>query len=120
MEKEFTCVVCPVGCTLRVREAENGVISVTGNRCKRGVEYGINEWTDPRRMVTSTVRVLGGRECVTSVKTKKPVPKGRILELMDQIDQIVVQAPCTEGTVVLSGLFGEENDLVITRDVVEA
>ncbi|WP_246798227.1 DUF1667 domain-containing protein [Alkalibacter rhizosphaerae] len=119
MEKNFTCVVCPIGCSLHVKEEKDGSIDVTGNRCKRGLDYGINEWTDPRRIVTSTIGVVGGLEPVTSVKTVSPIPKGRIMELMDMLNKVMVEAPCSEGMVVLEGIFGEDNDVVVTRDVVK-
>lgn len=118
--KKITCVVCPVGCSLTVAQSTDGNVSVTGNRCKRGVDYGVNEWSDPRRVVTSTVRIQGGKESVTSVKTLHPVPKGRILELMDQINQVELPAPCDQGTVVLDKLFGEDNAVVVTRSVEKA
>ena len=118
--KKITCVVCPIGCSLSVEKSTEGSILVSGNRCKRGVDYGVNEWSDPRRVVTSTVCVRGGMEPVTSVKTLHPVPKGRILELMDLINRIELKAPCTEGSIVLSGIFNEDNALVITRSVAQA
>lgn len=117
MEKEFTCVVCPVGCALKVNQKDSGEVTVTGNRCKRGIEYGTSELTDPRRVVTSTVRVNGGLEPVTSVKTEKAIPKGRIMELMGMISQVEVSAPCEEGDVLIPQLFGEDNNLVVTREV---
>lgn len=120
MKKEFTCVVCPVGCSLKVEQDDSGQVTVTGNRCKRGIEYGTNELTDPRRVVTSTVRVNGGLETVTSVKTETGIPKGRIMELMGMLNRVEVQAPCAEGTVVIPNVFGEGNNVVVTREVFKA
>jgi CxxC motif-containing protein len=45
-----------MGCHLKVDET-NGY-SVTGNTCPRGAEYGYEEATAPKRMVTSTVRIF--------------------------------------------------------------
>ena len=36
--KELICIVCPRGCHLKVEEGEE--LSVRGNGCLRGVEYG--------------------------------------------------------------------------------
>ena len=44
---------------------------VTGNTCPRGAEYGINEVTNPVRVITSTVKVKNGEIPVVPVKTKK-------------------------------------------------
>ncbi len=53
---ELTCIVCPKGCRLRVDE-KNGY-QVVGNACARGEAYGRDEALDPKRTVTSTVRIL--------------------------------------------------------------
>ncbi|NLT12604.1 MAG: DUF1667 domain-containing protein [Clostridiaceae bacterium] len=53
--RELTCIVCPTGCRLRV---DIDTLTVTGNQCKRGLKYGLEELTAPRRTVTSTVRIL--------------------------------------------------------------
>ena len=66
--KELICIVCPKGCHLKIDESLN----VTGNGCNRGIEYGINELTNPTRMVTSTVVVVGGELSRCSVATSKP------------------------------------------------
>ncbi len=57
---ELTCIVCPKGCRLRVDD-ENGY-KVTGNVCARGEAYGREEALDPKRTVTSTVRILFERQ----------------------------------------------------------
>lgn len=53
--RELTCIGCPLGCSLTVT-IENDEIKVTGNTCKRGEAYAKKEVTDPKRIVTSTVR----------------------------------------------------------------
>lgn len=69
--RELTCISCPLGCALKVETDEAGkVLSVSGNTCKRGEEYGRREVTAPVRTVTSTVSVEGGEAPVTSVRTK--------------------------------------------------
>ena len=80
--KELICIVCPKGCHLKIDENLN----VTGNGCNRGIEYGINELTNPTRMVTSTVVVLGGELSRCSVATSKPIPKNKIFDVMNEIN----------------------------------
>ena len=58
-ERNLTCIGCPLGCALKVTiDGEN--VTVTGNTCKRGADYGANEVTHPTRIVTSTVCVKDG------------------------------------------------------------
>ena len=60
--KELICIGCPLGCGLRVELNEKGeAVSVSGNTCKRGEEYGKREVTAPVRTVTSIVKVQGGK-----------------------------------------------------------
>ena len=58
-ERNLTCIGCPLGCALKVTiDGDN--VTVTGNTCKRGADYGANEVTHPTRIVTSTVCVKNG------------------------------------------------------------
>lgn len=55
MTKELVCIVCPRSCRMTIT-SEGDELVVTGNTCKRGKEFAINEMTDPRRTVCTTVR----------------------------------------------------------------
>ena len=80
MEKrELTCIGCPLGCAVTVEMEGTEILRVTGNTCKRGEEYGRKEVTNPTRIVTSIVRVNGGKIPMVSVKTKSDIPKSKIL-----------------------------------------
>ncbi len=79
-EYNLTCIRCPMGCSLHVSVAGDEV-TVTGNTCPRGADYGRQEVTAPVRTVTSTVPVTGGQIPVVSVKTAGDVPKDSIFDL---------------------------------------
>lgn len=55
--RALTCIVCPIGCALTVDEAEDGRLTVTGNRCPRGAVYAQEEIIAPKRVVTATIRL---------------------------------------------------------------
>ena len=111
--KEFTCIICPRGCRLKVDDE----LHVTGNSCPRGEAYGRQEAVDPRRTLTSTVRIEGAMLNVAPVKTASPIPKGKIDEAMRQINSIKLQAPVYMGEPVCENLAGTGIDLVSTRDL---
>ena len=116
-QKSLTCIGCPLGCQLIV-ELENGeVISVIGNTCKRGDDYARKEVTSPTRIVTSTVKVTGGKSSMVSVKTKSDIPKEKIFECVKVLKVVEVQAPIAIGDVVLSNVAGTGVDIVATKDV---
>lgn len=114
--RELTCIRCPMGCQLTVTiDGEN--VSVTGNTCPRGEEYGRNEVVNPVRTVTSSIRVDGGNLRLVSVKTKGDIPKGKIFDVMEEIRSIRAQAPVRTGEVLISDVAGTGIDVVATKTV---
>ena len=83
MEKiNLVCIGCPMGCPLVVEMEDGAVVRVTGNTCPRGDAYARKEVTHPTRVVTSTVRVRGGTLPMVSCKTRRDVPKDKILDVV--------------------------------------
>ena len=111
--KEFTCIICPRGCRLKVDDEMN----VTGNFCIRGKQYAISEVTNPVRTITTSIRVNNREDTLVSVKTSGPVPKGKIFEVMKAIDQLSVAAPTKIGDVVAANILGLGADIVITKNI---
>ncbi|MCR4586808.1 MAG: DUF1667 domain-containing protein [Lachnospiraceae bacterium] len=114
--RELTCIGCPLGCALTV--TMNGEdITVTGNTCPRGAEYAKKEVTDPRRIVTSTVRVTGGSLPAVSVKTKSDIPKGKIEDCILALKNVSLTAPVHMGDVVLSNVADTGVDVIATKNI---
>ena len=115
--KDLTCICCPLGCQITVGLENGEVVSVTGNTCMRGDDYARKEVTSPTRIVTSTVKVTGGKSSMVSVKTKSDIPKEKIFECVKVLKEVKVQAPIAIGDVVLSNVAGTGVDIVATKDV---
>ena len=113
--KELVCIVCPKGCRLHVDD-ENGY-TVTGNSCPRGAEYGKNEIQNPTRVLTSTVRLSGGAYRRCPVKTEKAVPKGKLLDIMKELNRVEVASPVSIGQVVLTNAAGTGVNVVVTKSL---
>lgn len=113
--KELVCIVCPKGCRLHVDD-ENG-FTVTGNSCPRGAEYGKNEIQNPTRVLTSTVRLSGGAYRRCPVKTEKAVPKGKLLDIMKELNHVEVASPVSIGQVVLTDAAGTGVNVVVTKSL---
>jgi CxxC motif-containing protein len=112
---KMTCINCPLGCTLSV-EIDGENINVSGNRCKRGAEYAASEIRAPKRMVTSTVRVAGGDKPLVSVKTSGEIPKGRIFDVIHEINKKTAHPPIKVGDVVIEDVLGLEINIVATSN----
>lgn len=116
-KKSFTCIRCPRGCRLTAERLDDRV-SVSGNLCPRGRVYGEQEFCEPKRMVTSLVKVVGGDKPVLPVKTTEPVIKSVVKAVLDKIMIIRINAPVSAGDVVMKDIV-EGVDLVATSDVLK-
>jgi CxxC motif-containing protein len=114
--KEIICITCPKGCTLTVNYDGQTVIKVRPG-CKRGHEYIERELKDPRRMVASSVRVVGSLHPLLPVYTAAPFPKPRIPELMVELRKLELDAPIQMAQVVLANALGTGIDIIASRDM---
>lgn len=118
MEKvNLICIGCPLGCPLTVELEGETVRSVSGNTCKNGDKYARKELTNPTRIVTSTVRVTGGRLNVVSVKTASDIPKNKIFDCVRALKVVQVSAPVTMGQVILADVAGTGVAVIATKNI---
>ena len=113
---KMICINCPRGCELDVEQTADGTVSVTGNACPRGEEYGKSELVNPTRMVTGLVRVAGMRKPLP-VKTKTAIPKGKIDAVIFALHQTTVQLPIKIGDVIIPDVAGTGIDVVATANM---
>ena len=114
-----TCIVCPIGCHLEAEvDGDGKILSITGNTCKRGEAYMRDELTDPRRTLTSTIRLDGAKhDRYLPVKTDGGISKGRLFEAMAVLSQMTVTAPVKRGDVIAENFLGEGVALVAGKTV---
>lgn len=108
---DTTCIMCPLGCSLHIEEKDN-VITVTGNTCNRGVEYGKSEIHLPMRVLTSLVKVGNS---VASVKTDRPIPKTKIKQAMKEIENLTVKS-VKFGELLIRNIAGTNANLIVTQN----
>ena len=111
------CIGCPLGCPLTVEMEGNEVKSVAGNTCPRGDAYAKKELTNPTRIVTSTVRVVGGTLGMVSVKTSSDIPKGKIFDCVKALKEVEVTAPVKIGDVIVENVAGTGVNIIATKNV---
>lgn len=110
--RNLTCVECPMGCQIEAG-VENGVAEyVKGNSCPRGKLYAENEVVRPLRVLTTSVRCVGGK--MLPVKTDAPVPRDEMLSLMKIINDCHPTLPVCTGDKIIENLCGTVN-LVATK-----
>ena len=112
---KMICINCPKGCEMDVAvDGENVVVS--GNSCPKGEDYARAEVTNPTRMVTGLVRVAGMRKPLP-VKTRTPVPKAKISDVLFAMHQATVQLPVGIGDVIVADVASTGVDLVATANM---
>lgn len=112
----ITCIVYPMGCSLQVTKLENGY-KVEGNTCKRGEKYGVEELINPRRVITTTVKLNGSYLNLLPVKTEDSIPKGMMFEIMEELDKITITAPINVGEVIVENILGTGVNVVSAKAV---
>lgn len=117
MESEITCIICPVGCEMTIYYKGKVITKIEGHQCKKGIEYAKEEVFDPKRTLTTTMNIRGGETPLVSVKTTKPIPKDKLIKVMDVISGIEVNAPVKIGEVLVENIVGLEVDIVATKNV---
>ncbi len=117
MTKNYTCIICPQGCDMRATIEDKNLITLEGNKCSKGEEYIRQELTDPMRNIATSVLVIGGELPLASVRLNKPVPKGKIFDIMAEAKTVCLTAPVRIGQIAVKNTAGTGADLVVTKNV---
>ncbi len=97
----LNCILCPNGC--RLTYEKDG--SISGNKCKRGIQYAQQERTDPMRTLTLTVRTQNGT--LVPARTAEPVPRAKLMEALSALQRVVLpDRAYTCGEVLVENLLG--------------
>lgn len=112
---EFLCINCPLGCSLELTEDDGEILEIAGAECKVGEKYAAEEFKNPRRMVSTTVRVSGGVLPLLPVVSESPIPKKMIKDAVRILAEVVVDAPVADGQVVYPDILGTGVDVVSSR-----
>ncbi|MDR1629708.1 MAG: DUF1667 domain-containing protein [Oscillospiraceae bacterium] len=119
MEKTMVCIVCPAGCALEVWE-RGGEITVSGNRCRRGEQFAVRELTNPMRTICSTVKTAFDDVPVLPVRVSCDIPKGRIFDVMAEINKVLVRERVGRGDIIIPNVLGLGADVIATSDLLRA
>ena len=116
-KRELICIGCPMGCPIVVEMEDGKVLSVTGNTCPRGESYARKEVTNPTRIVTTTVRVDGGKVPMINVKTERDIPKDKIFECIAALRGVTMKAPVHIGDIILENVADTGVNIVAAGNV---
>ena len=116
-KRQLVCIVCPQGCTIKVKANGKRIKAIEGMRCAHGRRYARKEFLSPERMLTTTVRVKGGRLRLVPVRSSGPIAKAKILRCMNRLSRLQVEAPVRSGQVLVKNILRSGADIIATRSV---
>ncbi len=115
--KEIICIVCPNSCKLQVFKDETGEVQVEGYGCSRGIQYGKDEYTAPKRTLITTVKIEDGELPVLPVRSKEGIPKGQLFKAMEVVNHVTAKAPVQMGDVIIPNLLGLGIEVIASRSM---
>lgn len=113
--REFICITCPVGCTINAQVEGQELVGLHGHACARGEAFVREELTNPRRMLTTTVRVRGGKLPLVPVRSSAPLPQHMLFDVARALRKVELEAPVKEHQVVLENVLDTGVDIITSR-----
>ncbi len=110
-----TCIVCPKGCRLVIETGDG--IKVSGNGCKKGEQFAIEEMTHPVRTLQTTVETAFKYCRRLPVRTSAPIPKNMMIEAVKEAKKIKVNKKLKMGDTVLDDILGTGISFVASKSV---
>lgn len=116
MTAKLICTECPRGCELAAEITDGAVSAVSGNFCKKGVQYAHEECVSPKRVLTTAIRTADGR--MLPVKTDRGVDKNKLFSVKAAADKTVVSPPVKIGQILAENIDGGGVNLIACADCV--
>ncbi len=117
---KLICIMCPMGCELKVLHKGKDVLKVEGNGCPLGIKFAKEELTNPKRVIITTVQVEGGLYPLVPVRSEKPVPKSVFFKILEELRKVKVKAPLKFHQVVLKNAMNTGVNIITTRALPKA
>jgi CxxC motif-containing protein len=116
-KKEYTCVACPKGCTVEVEFEDDEIKDISGFNCLKGKEYVKDEFHDPRRILTTTVKIRNAKFPRIPVRTETGVPKDKLDCCLEELNEVELVAPVNVGDVVIEDVCSTGIPVVTSRSL---
>lgn len=111
---KLTCIVCPAGCNITVAKKEGQWI-VSGNRCAKGKKYAIDEVTQPKRSLCTTIRTHNPDMPRLPVRTDGEIPLELIMNAMDIINRAELARSMVDcGDVIIENILNTGINIIAT------
>ncbi|MQM72245.1 MAG: DUF1667 domain-containing protein [Eubacteriaceae bacterium] len=114
-EEEYTCIVCPRSCLGKLIIEDDGTMKTEGFSCKNGERYAIDEHTDPKRVLTTTVKIEGALFPLLPVVSSEAISFSKLKDCLKYLYQIKVKTPVREGDVLVDDILDTGVSILAAR-----
>ena len=118
-QKTYTCIVCPRSCVGTLTVHDDGRLETEGFFCKNGEKYAIDEYKDPKRMMTTTVTLKNGIYHLLPVVSTEEISRKLFPDCLEKLYHTVVTAPVKAGDVIISDIMGTGVDIIAAKSMKE-
>ena len=115
---DILCIICPNGCLLKTENSTEG-LKITGNLCKKGIDFAYEEINNPVRTLCTTIATSFPEVPVLPVRTSGEIPKSLIMETMKIINAGFVDKPLGIGEIVIKNIHNSGIDIIITSNILK-
>lgn len=108
--KEYICLTCPNCCAL-----ETDGTQVAGARCEKGQAFACQEWIEPRRVLTTTLRIETEKGAyILPVKTGSPVSLSNLSAIIKALKALRLTEKPPIGTRIAVPGLPESLKIIVT------
>ncbi len=115
--KIIRCIVCPTGCEIKVKKGGVEKVTFDGYTCERGLEYAQQEYYEPKRILTTTMRIEKGLLPLIPVRTDKAILKEKLKDVLEEIAEMKLKAPIKMGDILIENVLGLGANIIASRNL---
>lgn len=112
---KITCITCPQGCGINIKEDQGKIISISGHGCIKGEKFAESEFYYPKRIVTTIVSLNGGEYSYLPVISDGQVPKGILKNCIYLLQRIEVMAPIKMRDIIVENILGTGINIIAAK-----
>ncbi|MEG0379666.1 MAG: DUF1667 domain-containing protein, partial [Eubacterium sp.] len=79
--------------------------------------YAENEYTDPKRMLTTTIKIEKGLFNLLPVVGSDEISKSKLKDCIHYLYSITIQAPVKAGQIIVENILETGVDIIAARDI---
>lgn len=115
--QQMICILCPIGCMLDITTIPDikDEYIIIGNKCTKGMKYAREEMINPTRILTTTIKITNTSDSRLPVRTAHAIPKIKIMECMDILNELCVEAPIEMGDIIVENILETGVNVVASK-----